>query len=207
MSYKDKALNERVRTLLSTIVALLVAGALIVGAGRWGEHAPLVEGSLMLVGCFLAAIGAFGRIWCSLYIAGYKNDTLVTGGPYSLCRNPLYLFSCIGGIGTGMTSECFTIPVLIALFFAIYYPGIIAREQVRLVGLFGEPYEEYIKKVPAFFPRWKTKIEQPESYTIKPRILTRSMRDALWFIWFIGVFEFVSALHDAGILPTLFRLP
>ncbi|MFR1412776.1 MAG: hypothetical protein ACLSUW_11020 [Akkermansia sp.] len=28
----------------------------------------------------MAGIGAFGRIWCSLYIAGYKNNALVIEG-------------------------------------------------------------------------------------------------------------------------------
>ena len=31
--------------------------------------------------------------------------------------------------------------------------------------------------------------------------------DALWFIWFIGIFEFISGLHEAGMLPVWFLIP
>jgi protein-S-isoprenylcysteine O-methyltransferase Ste14 len=44
----------------------------------------------------LAAMIASHRLWCSLYISGYKNSQLITSGPYSLCRNPLYFFSFVG---------------------------------------------------------------------------------------------------------------
>lgn len=121
MQTHAKSLNERFRTLISLIFGLAIGCSLLFGESRW-ETSPLIEESLMLLACFMAGIGAFGRIWCSLYIAGYKNNVLVTDGPYSMCRNPLYFFSFVGSIGVSCATETFTIPLLTALAFGIYYP-------------------------------------------------------------------------------------
>lgn len=130
MQAHAKSLNERFRTLISLIFGLAIGCSLLFGESRW-ETSPLIEESLMLLACFMAGIGAFGRIWCSLYIAGYKNNVLVTDGPYSMCRNPLYFFSFVGGIGVSCATETFTIPLLTALAFGIYYPSVIRKEQER----------------------------------------------------------------------------
>lgn len=206
MSHQQKSLNERLRTFVTLIFGLVLGGVLLFGETKW-ESSPLVEESLMLIACIMASIGAFGRIWCSLYIAGYKNNVLVTEGPYSMTRNPLYFFSFIGGVGVGCATETFSIPLLIAIMFALYYPGIISKEQKRLEELFGEPYREYCRNVPAFFPSLRKLKSEPSSYTVNPKIFTHNILDALWFIWFIGIFEFICGLHGADILPVLFNLP
>ena len=113
MQAHAKSLNERFRTLISLLFGLAIGCALLFGESRW-EMSPLIEESLMLLACFMAGIGAFGRIWCSLYIAGYKNNVLVIAGPYSMCRNPLYFLSFIGGIGVACATETFTVPPLTA---------------------------------------------------------------------------------------------
>lgn len=79
MQAHAKSLNERFRTLISLIFGLAIGCSLLFGESRW-ETSPLIEESLMLLACFMAGIGAFGRIWCSLYIAGYKTTSwLLTG--------------------------------------------------------------------------------------------------------------------------------
>lgn len=195
-----KALNERLRTLISFFFALILSAALLLGETAW-HTAPLTEGILMLSGCFFAGIGAFGRIWCSLYIAGYKNTKLIKSGPYARCRNPLYFFSFIGSIGVGLATETYTIPLLIILAFASYYPAIIKKEQGRLREIFGKDYDDYCQEVPSFWPRLFTSAKAPETYVVDPKTFTHNLVDAIWFIWAIGLLEMVEALHDSGILP------
>ena len=43
--------------------------------------------------------------------------------------------------------------------------------------------------------------------SVNPAAFTHNIVDALWFIWFIGIFEFISGLHGAGILPVWFLIP
>ena len=48
--------------------------------------------TLFAIGIALVGISSLGRMWCSLYIAGDKDESLMTQSPYSACRNPLYFF-------------------------------------------------------------------------------------------------------------------
>src|SRR4029453_14157849 len=52
-------------------------------------------------GIFAILLCIFGRTWTSLYIGGRKNRALLTKGPYSVVRNPLYCFSILGAAGCG----------------------------------------------------------------------------------------------------------
>src|ERR1041385_8757907 len=46
---------------------------------------------------FLA--GILFRVWATLYVGGRKLKTLVDQGPYSICRNPLYLGTFLMSLG------------------------------------------------------------------------------------------------------------
>ncbi|MGI6401647.1 MAG: methyltransferase family protein [Thermoguttaceae bacterium] len=165
-----------------------------------------LEGVMMVVACCAAATGVVGRLWASVYVEGYKNAELIEVGPYSLCRNPLYFFSFIGAVGVGFATETVTIPLAIAAAFGVYYYFVIKAEEKRLSQLFGAKFEDYKKRVPAFFPRLFNKVESPESWNVNPRLFFRRGVDAVWFIFFIGFLELVEALHEAGALPYLFSL-
>lgn len=199
--------NEHARTTGSRIIGGIACIAfLLFGGTAWAGVSEVVEETLMLLACICAGIGALGRIWASIYLEGRKNNTLVREGPYALCRNPLYFFSFIGAAGTSLATETITIPVVVCIAFALYYPTIVLAEQRRLEIIFGEDYEAYKREVPAVFPKIFGRPRQPESWVVNPRKFTRRVIDAVWFIWIIGVLEFFSGLHADGILPTLFRL-
>ncbi|MGH8444919.1 MAG: methyltransferase family protein [Solimonas sp.] len=194
------ALASRLRIPLSrTLVAALLV--VILFNGSYWERAGLMLGDLLTsVGLVLIGIATVGRLWCNLYIVGYKNSTLLTTGPYSISRNPLYFFSSIGAVGVGMMSESLIITACIALLFAATYPGVILAEEGRLDSLHGQAWKDYVARVPRFWPKFSQLIE-PEQYTMHPRQFRRHLSDALWFGWAAAILLLIETLHDSGWLP------
>jgi hypothetical protein len=140
-----------------------------------------------------------------LYIAGYKDHVLVTTGPYSMVRHPLYFFSLIGGVGVGLTTETLLIPGMVLLAFALYYPAVIRSEDRRLLRLYGESFQSYFRQTPSFFPR-PSLLKEPDSYTVIPKTYRKHMIYTLWFVWLPALIEIIEALHERGILPIWWRV-
>ena len=139
----------RRRIILSRMIIWPLALTIFLTTSKQGE---IFKGFLFLAGCMLVAVATIGRLWCSLYIGGYKKKQLVTSGPYSLCRNPLYFFSSIGIIGVGFTTGTVTIPHLLAILFSLYYPFVIRFEEAILAPLHGDAFKDYVARVPRFWP-------------------------------------------------------
>jgi hypothetical protein len=171
---------------------------------RW-PSGGLIRELLFLSGTFLAAAGTLGRIWCHLFISGYKTKALVQIGPYSMCRNPLYLFSAVGMIGIGLCSETLAIPAILVLFFAMYYPWIIRCEEDRLEARHPVDFLDYRYTTPAIWPRLVAYFE-PETYTTYPRIMRKNIVDGFWFIAFAAVVHVTSELQEADVLPSLLEV-
>ena len=87
--------TPRLRITLAWYVIVLVLVAI---SERPWAHVPSGE-TARIAGLLLMAGAALGRVWVSAFIAGSKDQRLVTTGPYALCRHPLYALSLLGGIG------------------------------------------------------------------------------------------------------------
>src|SRR4029079_17955514 len=145
-----------------------------VGAAYWTGIHPVMEKSLFILGLGIASIGAAGRAWATSYISGQKLKRLVTTGPYSLCRNPLYFFSMLLGIGFGFCTETLTMPALVAVVLTILYYFQIRNEERRLHRAFGVEYEAYMVEVPRFFPSGRC-FTEPDEITISPKLLKKGL--------------------------------
>ncbi|MDR3163976.1 MAG: isoprenylcysteine carboxylmethyltransferase family protein [Synergistaceae bacterium] len=154
---------------------------------------------MMILGCILVGVATVGRLWCAQYIAGYKADVLVMEGPYSMCRNPLYFFSLLGGIGAGLCTESLVLTLTIAAVFIAIYPVTIRNEETKLSRVFGSVYDGYMRRVPRFFPKISL-FSEPAEYVVNPRIFRREIFDAVYFIWVVGFFEFFEGMTELGII-------
>lgn len=192
------------RIEISRIFAAALIIIIAISGSKLESQAPFVCAILFMIGCVFVGIASLGRLWCSLYIAGYKTDSLVTEGPYSISRNPLYFFSLIGAVGVGLASETIILPVVLFILFMIYYPSVIKSEEAELSELHGDKFKAYFQTVPRFFPNL-SKFKEPEEYIVKPGVFRRHMFDALWFVWLVGIMEIIESLHELNILPTLFK--
>ncbi len=180
-------------------VLLLVSRPLLDSNWRWHE-------GLEYGGYALAILCVFGRIWCSAYIGGYKNQRLLTVGPFSVVRNPLYIFSFIGILGIALMVESAVIAALLVGAFALYYRRVVRAEENNLRTQFAEAYEAYSVRVPRWLPKFSL-FTSPDRIEMHPHFLLKAMRDGLWFLLAFPILELVEYLHDIGWLPTLFTLP
>lgn len=193
------------RTRLSQVFGILFLVVVMLSDKRLDLVAPEVSGVLFLIGCALAGIAIVGRLWCAQYIAGYKDNTLVAEGPYSMCRNPLYFFSFLGAVGVGLCTESLYLTLFLIVSFAILYRSIIHTEETKLKKIFGAPYETYLKTVPRFWPRFSL-FHEPKRYEVVPSVFRHAVGDALWFVVAIGVMELIEALQESGLLPMMFSI-
>ena len=192
--------------IVVTIFFCLFAFLLFLGTeSRWEKQESLIPGLLSLAGLLLVGIGSLGRVWCSLYIAGHKTSGLVTEGPYSLTRNPLYFFSLVGSVGVGLCTETFLLPAILIIGFALYYPDVIDKEEKILLELHHETYRQYIARIPRFFPNLKH-FSEPDTCLVNPKIFRHHLADALMFVWVVGLLEVIEQMHELDWLPVLFSI-
>lgn len=196
---------QRRRIVATWLFASLLGGLVLISESHWDVNGALVGELLLLVGLALLGVATVGRLWCSLYISGYKKSTLITLGPYSICRNPLYFFSFLGGIGVGFCSETVTMALLIAAGFLLYYPFVIRAEERTLRRRHGDVFDEYVAKTPRFWPSLGL-LQEPEEYTVKPKVFRGAVFDAMVFVWIAGMLELVEALHAQHVIRPLLQL-
>ena len=198
------ALYERYRNhILLALIVALAAGLIFVGP-IWSGSVEFHE-NVELFGLMLIVTAILGRMWCTLYIGGSKNSKLITDGPYSLSRNPLYVFSTIGaaGVGAQMGSVVMTIGSAIICYVAFYL--LILIEEKRLAEYFGEDFKAYCRSVPRFFPKF-TGYRDRETVTFRPHLLKATFVDGLVFFIALPLFEMLEAAQESGTIPVLLRV-
>ena len=196
-------LIENHRILVSRVFAAAFFGVVLSMAPALEDS--IVSGALFVSGLALVAVATVGRLWCSLYISGNKDATLVTVGPYSVTRNPLYLFSFVGFTGVGLATETVTLSLAMPAFFAVVYPWIIRREEAFLHERFGAAFADYCARVPRFVPRPSLYVE-PAQWSVDTRRFRRTMVDVVWFVWLVALIEFVEEVHSHGLVQPWFTL-
>lgn len=157
-------------------------------------------------GLALIVVCIVGRAWCSLYIGGRKKAEIVDRGPYSISRNPLYLFSFMGAFGVGAQTGSVTLAIIfLSLTVAVFY-ATVKREEAWLSEAFSWTYLTYCERTPRFGPDF-SKWRDVESLDVRPRFFLTTLRDGLVFLLAVPLFESVEKLQDIGWLSALIHLP
>ena len=107
----------------------------------------------ILIGLAVCAPGLLIRAWASGHIK--KEKELAVSGPYQYTRNPLYLGNFVLGLSIAAGTNSWWCALIFAAYFLVFYPPVIKEERERMKRLFPDKYEEYKKKVPLFFPKFK----------------------------------------------------
>lgn len=107
-------------------------------------------------GLALVIVGEGLRLWAVGHIGrrsrtrGEAVGALVDVGPYARLRNPLYVgnLALWAGFGTfGWPAAVVVVPLL-----ALHYAVIVRWEERQLAAQLGEPYVDYLRRVPRWWP-------------------------------------------------------
>ncbi len=148
----------RYRNLLGPVLFMIALSLSQPGYPVFGPH---FDAPFALAGTAIALLGQALRIVTIGYeyiVRGGKNkqvyaNTLVEGGMFAHCRNPLYVGNLLMAIGLALMvhSYAFILIVIPAIFFT--YACIVAAEESYLLGKFGDAYASYMKRVNRWLPR------------------------------------------------------
>ena len=189
--------QRRRKWFAGLVLVVLLAGTASVHSvatfhGEWHE-------AVEALGLALIVLAIVGRAWCSLYIGGRKKAEIVDRGPYSVTRNPLYVFSFIGAFGIGAQTGSLVIGSVFAIATVLVFLRTVGREETWLTEHFGAPYAAYCARTPRFWPnpaRWR----DAEELTIRPAFFLRTLRDGLTFLAAIPVMEGIEHLQSTGVI-------
>lgn len=138
---KKKYLKEpwRLRVHIAYLLMILIAV----------DATPLYP--YFAVGTAMIVVGILIRAWASGIVK--KDEELAVEGPYSLCRNPLYVGNFLIGYGMCVLNTQWWSFAVLTAYFLLIYPFTIRKETRKLSNFFGDEFETYRREVPLFFPR------------------------------------------------------
>lgn len=197
----------RYRGSLPLIILLVGFGIFIVTRlNSSGEDNFLQSEAFMFIGLSISIFGQFIRIlttgFTPVNTSGRNKyyqiaDEINTTGIYSTVRHPLYLGNFFMWLGLALLTGNMWFVLSFALFYWIYYERIMYAEEMFLFEKFGELYEKWAEKTPAFIPGFK-KFEKPKIKFSWKKILKKEKNgiNGLFIIFFF--FDFTGNIIDAG---------
>lgn len=190
---------------------IIVAGAALVGLVALmamqpvsPEDAPWHE-TVERSGIFFILIGILGRTWCAMYIGGNKLNRLVTEGPYSVTRNPLYVFSAIAAFGLGAQLGSVIFALICAIATIAIFALVISHEERALAARFPAEFALYRARVPRFTPDFRA-WQEADTILVRPALVRRTFWDATLFLFAVPALKGLESLRDAALIAPILRL-
>lgn len=166
---------------------MVITGVLL--WGTWGGllSSPLIvqPGSLTAIladyfGWLMFFTGLTVRVWGTRYIGGRKLMEVVCSGPYSLCRNPLYVGTFLMILSLACFLKSVTFCAASFLVIAYYAVAVVPLEEHLLRQLMGAAYVNYCASVPRWLPRWG-QVYAP-SISLNSQAMKMELRRAAWWL-------------------------
>jgi protein-S-isoprenylcysteine O-methyltransferase Ste14 len=201
-SMTTSASTPRLRLTLLWYLGLVVAAAFTRPASLPAPAAVMVDAlALLLVG------GAvLGRIWCSVFIAGRKDQQLVVDGPYATCRHPLYVLSVVGAAGLGLATHSMLLTAGTLLLLGALFMRAAVAEEAYLASHHGAAFRAYAATTRRFLPDF-ARYAVPEQLRIQPRVLWKAFVDGGAFVLLYALVVAARQFQAQQSLPALLPLP
>jgi len=126
----------------------LIISPLLLTSPTLVQTHPVLDGSLDIVGLFIACCGQALRLWAwgaNPPVPGFR-----LYGPYSFVRHPLYVGNFLIGLGLLIVFNAPLAYLIVLPSLALLYWSVTAEEEERLEKKWGAAYLEYQTQVPRF---------------------------------------------------------
>lgn len=179
----DSASTPRLRATFAIYIGLVAATA-VLGPREVGASAYYASG---IAGFLCVALACLGRIWSSVFIAGHKDVSLVTAGPYARLRHPLYACSMLGALGLGLTSRSMLLCAVVVVLIAALVIYAAACEEQFLAEQFPDEFRAYAAAVPHKWWPAARRAPLPDSIDVRPGVFWKAFLDAgsFFVLWLL----------------------
>jgi protein-S-isoprenylcysteine O-methyltransferase Ste14 len=123
---------------------------------RAGEAPPSPQ--LTAIGVTVVVLGEAIRLWGVHHIGAISRTRtnrlgpLVDDGPFAMVRNPLYVGNIALWVGFAVIARLVWMAPLLAILLGIEYHAIVRWEEDLLASRLGDPYRDYMTRVPRWIP-------------------------------------------------------
>jgi len=155
-------------TALRSLFFLILVPGMLIGyvpyAISMTDNELFGPGTIAYAAVPLWLIGGVSMLWCfwNFLVNGKGTPApidppkeLVAVGLYRFVRNPMYVAGILGLVGWILWSPSLALIVTPFLFFTAAHLFVTLYEEPTLRKKFGITYEEYCKRVPRWFPKFK----------------------------------------------------
>jgi len=133
-----RAFFVRRRTFLGLVAAFVLV--------LFAEPTP----PLLYAGAALMAVAHLLRLVCSGYLV--KDSRLITAGPFSYSRNPLYVGNFLVVIAFAlMSGRLIALPIMLLFWVLTHAPTVRCEEEI-LREKFEDDFDDYSRRVPRWLP-------------------------------------------------------
>jgi len=134
----------------------LVAVLLLIPPPGRSSGAPAA--SFWIAGALVVALGEGIRLWAVHHIGAISRTRsdrlgpLIATGPFGYVRNPLYVGNILLWTGFAVSARLLWLAPIVVVLLALEYHAIVCWEEGLLAERIGEPYRQYVARVPRWLP-------------------------------------------------------
>ena len=143
------------------------------------------------------------RLWATMYIGRRKDHELQIMGPYSLCRNPLYLGSFCFGLSLALFFQSILLFAATFIMAGIYFFWIIPEEEKVLQKIFEVKFSAYCRKISRLMPSFR-QYKELSSVTVNIKGIKLECKRLLLASVLPFVAELIMCFRSAAWWPQIF---
>ena len=152
------------------IIGMLISIILYLLAPAWFLWSQLLLPPMVRAIGILTAISSLPiLIWTHQTLGKYYSEVLelkekhilITSGPYSRIRHPMYTVFIIFTISIALISANLLV-IVFSIVIIVQFPSLAKQEEQMLLDLFGDEYGDYMKQTNRFFPLKRRQKENKE---------------------------------------------